>query len=323
MQLHINPKSSLDSLPRCCGEVKAKRGYIRCGESEHDILARLAFVSDYADTFQIRLSGWKGDSMPIERINQFNMYYDIAGEGVPCLFVHGGLGGGSGSATFRQYQLAALSQVAQVIAFDRRAAGQSETPTSGYTFDGFVDDIIALLDHLGHAQVVLMATSAGGPQILQCALTHPERVIALVLGSTATQTVRVPPELASLITFLGTDGLTQLQSMLSGAGDRDTTSVPTTGIPAPFANFSGVLQTYLAYHLHGDPIAARLGEIQVPSIILHGTADEEVLFVEAERLSAGLADTSLVPFEEGGHRIMVSHAERYTETVVAFLKQFI
>jgi pimeloyl-ACP methyl ester carboxylesterase len=94
-----------------------------------------------------------------------------------------------------------LAPHAEVIAFDRRAAGQSETPSSAYTFDVFIDDLVALLDYLGHERVILMATSAGGPQILQCALSHPDRVMALVLGSTATQTVLVPPELASLITF--------------------------------------------------------------------------------------------------------------------------
>ena len=246
--------------------------------------------------------------MPVARINQFDMYYEAAGTGLPCLFVHGGLGGGNGSATFRQHQMPALSQHAAVIAFDRRAAGRSEAPSAGYTFGGFVDDIIALLDHLGHARAVLMATSAGGPQILQCSLTYPERVVALVLGSTATQTVRVPPELASLITFLGTDGLTSLHAMLAG-------------LSSPVANVGGILQTYLAYHLHGDPIAARLAEIDIPALILHGTADEEVPFVEAERLQAGLPQAVLVPFEDGGHRIMVTHAESYTQAVTSFLHQ--
>ena len=258
--------------------------------------------------------------MSIARLNHFDMYYEVAGEGLPCLFVHGGLGGGNGSATFRQYQMPALSRHAEVIAFDRRAAGQSETPSAGYTFGSFVDDIIALLDYLGHTRVVLMATSAGGPQILQCALTYPERVMALVLGSTATQTVRVPPELASLITFLGTEGLTQLQAMLAGQGENAPPD-PSAGPLSPFANFGGVLQTYLAYHLHGDPIAARLAEIDIPALILHGTLDEEVPFVEAERLQAGLPQAVLVPFEGGGHRIMVTHAESYTQMVTSFLHQ--
>ena len=97
--------------------------------------------------------------MPREMINGFRMYYEVTGAGVPLLFVHGGLGGGRGSATFRQYQMTELAQYTQVIAFDRRAAGASETPAAGYSFDLFVADIIALLDHLGHQRAILMGTS--------------------------------------------------------------------------------------------------------------------------------------------------------------------
>ena len=255
--------------------------------------------------------------MPTERINGFHMYYEVAGQGVPFLFVHGGLGGGRGSALFRQHHMPVLAQHVRVIAFDRRAAGLSETPTAGYSFGGFVADIVALLDHLGHERAVLMGTSAGGPQVLQCALTHPERVMALVLSSTATQTVHVPPALASLVTFLGTEGLTHLQSML--ARHDTTTPAQATAPPSPMEPFSGVLQTYLAYHLHGDPIAARLGEITVPALILHGTADEEVPFVEAERLYAGLSTSSLIPFVGGGHSLLVTHAEPYRQAIIDFL----
>ncbi len=247
--------------------------------------------------------------MPTASINGFQMYYETAGQGIPLLFVHGGLGGGRGSATFREQQMPGLAQYATVIAFDRRAAGLSETPGTGYTFHGFIDDIIALMDYLGYARVVLMGHSAGGPQALQCALSYPQRVLALVLGSTAAQTVNVPPALASLITFLGTEGLTQLQTMLATA--------PAGGPADPM---TGVLQTYLAYHLHGNPIAARLGEMQIPTLILHGTADEEVPFYEAEHLQAGLPAAALLPFVGGGHGIMTSHNAPYRDAITAFLR---
>ena len=249
--------------------------------------------------------------MPFEQINGFRMYYEVAGQGFPCLFVHGGLGGGNGSATFRQFQTPRLAPHAEIITFDRRAAGQSETPPAAYTFDAFVDDIAALLDHLGRERAVLMATSAGGPQILQFALTHPERVEALVLGSTATQTVRAPPELASLITFLGTDGLGRLQEMFT-QGQTDPAS--------PMANLSGVLQTYLAYHMHGDPIAERLGDITAPALVLHGAADDDVAYEEGERLLAGLPHASMARFADGGHRIMASHPDAYAQAVLTFLR---
>ena len=252
--------------------------------------------------------------MPHAIVNGFRMHYEVAGNGVPLLFVHGGLGGGRGSATFRQHHMPELARYAQVIAFDRRAAGESETPADGYSFERFVADIFALLDHLGQPLAILMGTSAGGPQILQATLTHPERVFGLILGSTASQTVNVPSELASLVTFLGTQGLTQLQTMMAR---------PSPGTSASSVDhFGGVLQTYLAYHLHGNPIAPRLGEITVPALILHGTADAEVPFVEAERLHAGLAASTLVPFVDGGHSIMVTHALPYRQAIIDFLQTF-
>ena len=252
--------------------------------------------------------------MPTERINGFHMYYEVAGQGVPFLYVHGGLGGGRGSALFRQHHMSALAQHGRVIAFDRRAAGLSDTPPTGYSFAGFVADMLALLDHLGHARAVLMGHSAGGPQVLQCALTHPERVIALVLSCTATQTVHVPAELASLVTFLGTEGLTHLQQMLAR---HDT---PPSAPPGPVEPLTGVLQTYLAYHLHGDPLTARLQDITAPALILHGTADTEVPFGEAEHLHASLPTSSLIAFAAGSHSIPVTHAEPYRHAIVDFLQ---
>ena len=233
------------------------------------------------------------------------MYYEVAGEGLPLVFVHGGLGGGRGSESFRRTHMAALARHAAVAAFDRRAAGRSQEPAAGYGFADFVADIAALLDHLGYDRAVLAATSAGGPQVLQFALDHPGRVTGLVLSSTATQTVRVPPELASLTTYLGTTALSDLQGILgqtSGGG------------------VSGILQTYLAYHLHGDPIAGRLAEIRVPALVLHGTDDEEVPFLEGSRLCDGLPNASMVSFAGGRHGIMVDNAAEWRQAVVDFLE---
>ena len=233
------------------------------------------------------------------------MYYEVAGEGLPFVFVHGGLGGGKGGELFRRTHMTALAQHARVIAFDRRAAGRSEEPLAGYGFADFVADIAALLDHLRYDRAVLAGASAGGPQVLQFALDYPDRVLGLVLGSTATQTVRVPAELAPLTSYLGTTALSDLQALLG---------------QSPGGGVSGVLQTYLAYHLHGDRAAMRLGEITVPALVLHGTADDEVPFNEARRLCAGLPNAALVGFDGGRHGIMVSHADEWRQAVVEFLK---
>jgi pimeloyl-ACP methyl ester carboxylesterase len=83
---------------------------------------------------------------------------------------------------------------------------------------------------------------------------------------------------------------------------------------------AGILQTYLAYHLHGDPIAARLRDIAVPALILHGTADAEIPFAQAECLHTGLPASTLIPFVGGGHSILVTHAEPYRQAIIDFLQ---
>ena len=75
----------------------------------------------------------------------------------------------------------------------------------------------------------------------------------------------------------------------------------------------------MAYHLHGDPIASRLGEIEAPALVLHGTADEQVPFTEGRRLHAGMRNASLVSFENGGHGIMTSHAVAFRQAIIDFL----
>ena len=83
---------------------------------------------------------------------------------------------------------------------------------------------------------------------------------------------------------------------------------------------TGVLQTYLAYHLHGDPLAARLQDITVPALILHGTADAEIPFGAAEYLHASLPTSTLIPFVGVGHSLPVTHAEPYRQAIIDFLQ---
>src|SRR3989442_13366780 len=103
-------------------------------------------IHDLREPHDYGAAGRKEGRMPTARMNGFDMYYEAAGHGDPFLFVHGGLGGGRGSALFRQHHMPVLAQYAHAIAFDRRAARVSETATAGDSFDGFVAALVALLD---------------------------------------------------------------------------------------------------------------------------------------------------------------------------------
>lgn len=122
------------------------------------------------------------------------IYFDVDGAGLvpdgptmrerPVVFVlHGGPGGDH--AGFKS-QLAALTDVAQIVYIDHRGSGRSATgdPTS-HTLDNNIDDVDALREHLGLDRIAVLGVSYGGMVAQGYAIRYPERVSNLILCVTA------------------------------------------------------------------------------------------------------------------------------------------
>jgi pimeloyl-ACP methyl ester carboxylesterase len=101
-----------------------------------------------------------------------------AGGAAHGLFLH------SGISDLRSWEgvLEQLDSEMDVAAYDRRGFG-----TTSYTAEAHdqVADLVAVLDALGMHRAVLVGNSRGGLIALDAALTHPERVSALVLVAPA------------------------------------------------------------------------------------------------------------------------------------------
>jgi pimeloyl-ACP methyl ester carboxylesterase len=106
--------------------------------------------------------------------------YESYGQGEPLLFIHGIFV----SQAEWQPQVMALARQYQVITCDLRGHGQSSAPLGDYSVKLFAEDMIALLDQLGLAQVVCCGHSFGGMVAQELALSYPERVRGLILADT-------------------------------------------------------------------------------------------------------------------------------------------
>ncbi|MEX0863674.1 MAG: alpha/beta hydrolase [Acidimicrobiia bacterium] len=106
------------------------------------------------------------------------LHYSIGGEGPAVVFIHAGV------ADSRMWldQIGGLANAYTVAAFDQRGFGRTDFDPVPYADR---DDVIAVMDHLGLDQAVLVGCSMGGDIALQTALQSPTRVIGLVLVGAA------------------------------------------------------------------------------------------------------------------------------------------
>ena len=86
-----------------------------------------------------------------------------------------------------QFQVDALRQDHYVVWYDVRGHGGSGTGDGQYTLELFVDDFIALLDHLRLRSVVGVGLSMGGYILLRAIERHPDRFRGLVLCDTRSE----------------------------------------------------------------------------------------------------------------------------------------
>ena len=270
--------------------------------------------------------------MPSARINGFRTNYDVAGRGLPALFIHGGYGGAATTLVPQPNTVAGIlpSDQFQTITYDRRSAGLSEYILTEYTIEDLAADAAALLDHLGHERAVIIGSSAGGPIALQFAFAYPGRVIGLSLPNTG-------PNLSSTERPVGVTRR-NLVEQARADGDRAVfesrkaklREVAPAGVAPPAMGaaeriaerqkavaaalatvsdddlcryFGGEIRNYGAYL--GYDFTARLAELAAMSVcIIHGDADATVPYAWGEALHRGIPGSELHTVAGGGHGIL-------------------
>lgn len=141
------------------------------------------------------------------------LYYEVHGAG-PALVLAHGLGGGHASwwqqvPTFRRgYTCVVFSH----RGFMPSRGGAGRGPRA------FVDDLEALLDHLGIAEARLVGQSMGGWTCLGFALRHPQRVRALVLACTTGPVTTPGIDAALLAARPGEDAVARRAHPAAGEG---------------------------------------------------------------------------------------------------------
>lgn len=121
--------------------------------------------------------------MYMEMSDKVNLYVKVAGEGVPCLFVHGGPG--EGSLDFETLGGSSLESSMQMIYFDQRGCARSGGAVNDdYSISRIIEDIEEIRNKLGIAKWIVLAHSFGGIIATNYAYKYQNSVEKLILLNT-------------------------------------------------------------------------------------------------------------------------------------------
>jgi len=123
--------------------------------------------------------------------NGVRFHVVIGGKGRPLLLVHGW------PQTWYQWRMVmpALARDFEVIAVDQRGIGLSDKPASGYDAGSQANDMVALMEKLGHRRFAMVGFDTGMPIGYALAADHPDRLERLVVGEAIITGVTPSPPL--------------------------------------------------------------------------------------------------------------------------------
>jgi pimeloyl-ACP methyl ester carboxylesterase len=258
-----------------------------------------------------------------------NVEYAMVGEGVPYLQLHGTPGGYDQVLIGRKVSPEEFEGV-QSIAVSR--PGYLRTPLeSGRTFEEQADLYAALLDELGIDKVVVYASSGGGYSGVQFALRHPDRCLALVLYAPAYGYKPFPADGVSggfstdLMNWAISGPLLGMlaPSFLDESVELDDTKILTFRLllrsVIPNADRRAGFENDLRLRADRAVDAWPVEQIEVPTLFLHGDADENTDYASSVELAARMPNARLVTFEGGDHLIVVTRADEVRAEVNAFV----
>lgn len=263
-----------------------------------------------------------------------SIYYKDWGSGPVITFSHGW----PLSADAWDAQMLFLGQRGyRVIAHDRRGHGRSGQTWHGNNMDQYADDLAELIKHLDIKDATMVGHSTGGGEVVRYIARHGQKRVAKVVLISA-----VPPLMLRTEKNRGGLPLSVFDDIRAGvANDRSQfykdLTLPFYGYNKPGAKVSeGVRECFWLQGMQSSIIGSYdcikafsetdqtedLKNIDVPTLVIHGDADQIVPIDDSGRLSAKLVKNGTLKVIAGApHGLCTTHADVINEELLAFLQK--
>lgn len=267
--------------------------------------------------------------MPKVKVNDINIYYEIHGEGYPFVLIRGL---SSSLDSWHPYSIKEFSKNFKTVLFDNRGAGKTDVSEGKYSAKMMADDTIGLMDALQLEKAYVLGFSLGGCIAQEMVLNYPNRITKLILTSSwsgdSHGIVTPIPEknpFPKLYEFI-----------LQGEYEKGARVLTNSLFPDNYLEnnpelIDKIIKNYMehipslkgfegqAAYIETFDTYDKLPEINIPTLILHGTEDVILPVENAKILAERISNSELILFEETGHGMNVQVNKLWTQNIIEFL----
>ncbi len=243
-----------------------------------------------------------------------NLFVSDFGSGSKTIVAHGGWVG-SGELWHSPFEI--LSRKWRTVTYDHRGTGVTMHTAPRITFDHLVDDLFWLLDELKVERCVLAAESAGAVVVLEAALRAPERFEGLCLVSGRWMT----PEAGSLDTRIKASRENYrpfIDQFIDGCVPVGEGEIYRHWGRQIVYRCTPEAAAQLMELLYGVDVQSRVGQITLPTLLIHGDQDAITPLASSEKLHSELKSSKLEVLAGAGHVPTVTKPEKVASLIGGF-----
>jgi pimeloyl-ACP methyl ester carboxylesterase len=251
------------------------------------------------------------------------LFWERSGAGEPLLLIQGMSGT---HLTWGEPFLSHLREDFDCVVFDNRGIGNSAEVDAPFTTADLAADALAVMDAAGFETAHVLGISMGGMTAQELALAHPERLRTLALGCTYCggpgSSLIAPEDAGPLLEALGSGNLDRVfEAMytvnLSPAFRADESryaafTAMAGGLPARRRTVEMQMQA-----VGGHDTQARLAEIAIPTLVIHGTEDKMIPVANGKLIASLIPGARLEILDGVGHMFWWEQPERSAELLRA------
>jgi 3-oxoadipate enol-lactonase len=262
--------------------------------------------------------------------DRVRLYYEEVGSGTPILFIHEFAG------DYRSWepQMRHFARRHRCIAYSARGYKPSDIPTAGdaYSYQHWVSDAVAVLDHLKIEKAHIVGLSMGGYTTVHFGLSHPQRALSLTIAGAGSGSERHYIDVFRKNSRANADQFEKVGSAeLAKTYGHGPGRIPfLVKDPRGFAEFIEALASHdaqgSAHTMRGFQaerpslydFEQELRKLAVPSLIIVG--DEDDICIEPSLfLKAWIPASGLSVFPKTGHVVNLEEPALFNHTMEDFI----